>query len=294
MKRLRIILYLFPILLFQTGYSQTQELSVSAAIEQALENNYGIIISQAEEEVSALNNNWGTAGRYPTVSFDAVLNKNLDLETGIGLNWVLFNGFKVKVTKSILESTEDLSAGRLGVMVENTIEEVILGYYKVLLEEERLAVMKTVMELSKDRYDYELKRKELGSSVTYTVLQAENSYLNDKAIFLDQEMNVRAARRNLNFQMAQDPLTSYDFIESFIGDSTHFALSDLQTKMLSSNQSLKNQYINLLMTETDIKLKETALYPRISTSAGITSNLSSVDYYANLNLSYSIYTASDS
>jgi outer membrane protein len=289
MKYLKSIFILLFLTLLQQGYTQTQELSVSGAIQQALENNYGIIISKGNLEVASLNNNWGTAGRYPSVGFEASINKNLDLGTGIGLNWVLFDGFRVKVTKSILESSEDLSSGRLGIMVESTIEEVILAYYRVLLESERLDVLKTVLELSKDRYDYELKRKALGSSVSYTVLQAENNYLSDKATFLDQEMNVRSAKRNLNFQMAQDPLESYDFTEAFLADSTHFVLSDLMSKMLGSNQSLKNQYINLVMKEKDIQLKKASFYPRVSTSAGVTSNLSSADYYANLGLSYSLY-----
>lgn len=311
MRHPKYILISVFVLFLTVGYSQSQPLSISEAIKQALESNYGISISRSDLDIAMLNNNWGTAGKYPTVSFDAALNTSYDLadnslsnraSAGIGMNWILFDGFRINVTKSILESTEDLTSGRLAIIIENTIEDIILAYYAVLLEEENLEVLKTVMDLSRDRYDYELKRKSLGSSVTYEVLQAENIFLSDKASFLNQEMQVRNARRILNFILAAEPTASWEYTESFVGDTTHYSLSDLQTKMLSNNQTLKNQYTNLLLKQEEIKLKESAFYPTISTSVGMDNSLSrsklssssaqsfsSYAPYGNLRLSYDIY-----
>ena len=47
-------------------YSQ-EELTLSGALGRAMDNNYGIIISRAEQEIASINNHWGNAGRYPTV-----------------------------------------------------------------------------------------------------------------------------------------------------------------------------------------------------------------------------------
>ncbi len=79
------------------------------------------------------------------------------LTAGVGLNWVLFDGFRVNITKAKLDNLEALFEGRLGVVIEGTIEDMIMGYYLVLLQQERLKVLQTVMRLSEDRYSYELE-----------------------------------------------------------------------------------------------------------------------------------------
>ena len=93
--------------------------------------------------MAEINNNWGTAGRYPTIGFDASDNNSYELNSGsytnrlsagVGLNWTLFDGFRVNITKARLETLEDLSSGQLAVQVESTIEDIILAYYGVLLQ----------------------------------------------------------------------------------------------------------------------------------------------------------------
>jgi outer membrane protein len=293
--------------------SGQEALGLSGALDRSLDNNYGLIISRAGTEIASINNNWGNAGRYPTVGFDASDNNSYDLRSetfssrlsaGIGLNWVLFDGFRVNITKSRLENLEVLSEGQLGVMIESTIEDVVLAYYNVLLQQEQLAVLETVMELSGDRYRYELDKKALGGSVTYNVLQAQNVYLTDKANFMNQEVVVRNAIRNLNFLMGEDPVRTWTFNEAFEADTTAYRLDDLLSKMKSSNQVLKNQYTNLLLKEDESSLSRSAYSPSLSLGAGVDLSQSwtatgtppavssgSLSPYGNLRLSYDIYSA---
>jgi outer membrane protein TolC len=306
------IIALTGLFAFQAASSQ-EALTLSGALERAMQNNYGVIISRADAEVATINNDWGNAGRYPTIGFDVSENNSYELQdetfssrltAGIGLNWVLFDGFRVNITKSTLDNLESLSEGRLGVMIESTIEDVILGYYNVLLQQEQLAVLQTVMNLSGDRYHYELDRKSLGGSVTYNVLQAKNVYLTDKANYLNQEVVVRNSVRNLNFLMGEAPATTWDFNESFEADTSRYQLGDLLSKMKSSNQTLKNQYTNLLLMENETSLKRAAYAPTFSLGTGINldeswsvpasqlnGNSGSLDVYGNLRLSYDIYSS---
>jgi len=314
MIRLKYLIYILSFVMVPGVTAGQQEvLSLSSALEQALENNYGLIVSRASVDVATINNNWGNAGRYPTIGFDASDNNSYNLtnssytnriSAGIGLNWTLFDGFRVNVTKTKLENLQDLSSGQLAVMVENTIEDIVLGYYNVLLQIEQLEVLKTVMGLSEDRYQYELKRQSLGGSVTYNVLQAQNVFLSDKANFMNQEVIVRNAVRNLNFMMGEEPVKTWMMEESFEADTTSFHLADLLSKMKSSNQTLKNQYTSLLLRENESSLKESAYYPSISLGAGMdyshtwsysngsqTLNSAGLTPYGNLRLSYDIYSA---
>ena len=305
--------YILLSLVFSASAAGQDPLTLSTALEHALENNYGLIISRANLDVAEINNNWGTAGRYPTIGFDASDNNNYELNSseytnrlaaGVGLNWVLFDGFRVNFTKSRLENLEELSSGQLAVQVETTIEDIILVYYSVLLQKEQLKVLQTVMQLSEDRYQYELKKQSLGGSVTYNVLQAKNVYLTDKANFMNQEMLVRNTTRNLNFMMGVEPSQTWDFTESFEPDTSDYILADLLSKMKSDNQALKNQYTGLLLRENETSLQKSAYYPSVSLGAGMdyghtwsysggdqTYNNATMTPYGNVRLSFDIYSA---
>jgi outer membrane protein len=308
--------YIIALLLivFSTGLiAQENDLSISGAIEKTLENNYGIIISKSDVEIAKINNNWGTAGRLPTIGFSATSSNSKEIfdntvsnriSGGIGLNWTIFNGFKVNITKDKLEKLENLTKGRSAVVIENTIQEVIMSYYNILLQKERLEVLNKVMLLSKDRFDYEQARFEIGGSASYNVLLAKNIYLNDKALFLNQEVIVRNAIRNLNFLAGETPSQEWTFTDKFSSDTLNYMLGDLLDKMMANNQTLQNQYVNLLLQQDEINLQRGSLYPRLSLSAGVDNSYSwtkpdaqpdvyteALSPYGNVTLSYDIYSA---
>ncbi len=313
MRVRNISIYLLAALLLTLPLKGQDPLTLSVALETALENNYGIIISRADVEVAQINNNWGTAGRYPTIGFDATDRVGYELNSstttnrvsaGVGLNWLLFDGFSVNITKSKLENLEDLTSGMFAVQVESTIEDIVLGYYYVLLQQERLQVLETVMQLSSDRYQYELKKQSLGGSVTYNVLQAKNVYLTDKANHMNQEVVVRNTVRNLNFFLGIEPTQIWSFDEVFAADSSDYIFGDLLTKMKSTNQILKNQYTALLLKENETSLRKASYYPTISMGAGIdyghnwamsggtqNLNLGTLTPYGSARISYDIYSA---
>ncbi len=302
------------ILLFSIGLrAQDEDLSLSGALEKSLESNYGIIISKSDVKIAKINNNWGTAGRYPTIGFTATSANNYELidtittnrvAFGLNVNWTLFNGFRVKITKDKLEKLENLSKGRSGVVVENTIQDIVLAYYNILLQQKRLEVLNTLMKLSEDRYKYQQTKYEIGGSVTYDVLLAKNIYLDDKASFLNQEVIVKNVIRNLNFLLGEQPTVNWNFTEEFNSDTSEYILGDLMEKMMANNQTLQNQYANLLLQQDEINLQRSALYPRVSLSAGVDNSYSwrkpgsqpeqyteLLSPYGNVTLSYDIYSA---
>ncbi len=316
MKHHKILILLAStlILLGYPAIGQEKLLSLSDAIQTGLGNNYGVIISEYDTEIASLNNNWGTAGRYPSISFSAGSLNSIDIENSdnttvnvlrgdLNMNWTIFDGFRVVITKDKLEQLENLSKGRSAVVIESTIEEIIMSYYAVLLESEKLKLFEQVMTLSEDRYLYEELRNETGNSLVTDLLQAKNVYLEDKAAWLRQSVAVNNAIRYLNFLLGTDPETEYVFTEDFQTDTASYNLDDLSTKMMEGNQSLKNQYINLLLQEKEIDLKKSDLTPSLNLSAGLENsynrslppggsvvNRSALSPYANLSLKYNIFS----
>jgi len=167
-------------------------------LEKALENNYGIVISKSEVDIAEINH-WGTAGKYPNIGFDVNSSNSKELidnttsnriAGSVGLNWAIFNGFRANITKERLAQLESLAKVNAAVVVENTIQEVILSYYNILLQKEKLTVLKNLKTLSEDRYKYIQLKFEVGGTVIYELLQAKNVFLEDKASFLNQEVTV--------------------------------------------------------------------------------------------------------
>ena len=290
-----------------------EKLSLADAISIGLENNYNLRISQKSVEISDENNSWGTAGRYPTIDisvtsinrFDS--NDDADITTNniapsAQLSWTLFNGFRIFNTKSKLEDQFELSKGFNAVAVENTIQSIVLAYFDVLLQKERLKVFEELESLSKDRYERTEASKEIGGAVTYEVLQAKTAWLEDKASLLSQKLNYDNSIRALNLLIGEKDDKVYSEFDDFSTEINNYNLEDLMNKMLASNKTLKNQYLNEVISERDVDIARGGMYPRLSLNAGydfLNSNrkisglpkttADSYDYYGNLTLSLNLF-----
>lgn len=319
-----LILLVFSVSVFS---QETKDLSLTDAIQTALKNNYQITISNKNVESAEIDNSWGNAGRYPNITA-SLSNRNrydntsalssgtgldksrmevgtMGLYPSVALNWNLFNGWAVDITKDNLQLLEEQTKGNTQVLIENTVQGVILAYYQALLQKEKLAVAEKVMQLSRDRYDYVLTQKELGTSVTFDVLQVKTAFLADSANFLMQDVNYKNSVKYMNYLLGDTSETVYNLTEEFLPVDNSYEYLNLRERMLSSNRTLKNQYITQKMMENNIGLAKSSYYPNLSLSAGTDFNQrwtipigndgSSVDdyaydFYLNLTLSYSIYT----
>jgi outer membrane protein TolC len=297
-----------------------EKLQLNEAIVKGLENNFQVQIFKEYTKIAELNNNWGTVGRYPSINIGALSvnrydnspsNMNPDDRTGryaytvspfVDVKWLLFNGFSVKMNKDKLNLLEIYSNGNSALVVENTIQAVILAYYRILLEEERLKVLVQVKDLSGDRYNYEMIRKEIGSAVTFEVLQAKNSFLSDSTNYLLQQLNVKNAYLNLNLLLGESAQNSFVLVDSFLVETNTYVLEDLMKKMMASNRTLRNQFVNQEILKKDIGIKKAGQWPTLSLNGGADYNNSryfynnasdadayTFDYYANFSLSFNLF-----
>ncbi len=311
MKRIIITIFSF-FLVF--GLMAQEELSLESAIVKALENNYDMVLIKQSQQIAELNNDWGTTGRYPYLGLSAGSdNTNNKNETedfvqnrysaGLNLNWTLFDGFSVRINKQRFAELEDLSKQNTAIMVEGTIQSVVLAYYAVLLEKERLNVVREVMELSEDRFSQAKVRKEFGSAVTFDVLQAQNAYLSDKTTFLSQEVAFKNALRDLNFLMAVNDNDKFELVDEFSAIPIDYVLNDLHQQLSSNNKALKNQYINQNLLEHAVNAAKSSYYPSLSLAAGAGLSRTGMDFevrgqswenaanmYGNLTLSYNLFS----
>lgn len=288
MNRFFVVL-LFVCTISTSGAQDT--LSLARAIQIGLQNNFDVQIGKLNLDIAKNNNNWGQAGMLPTINLIggqpnnvtqrkpanpfAVPGKSIsDNLTGqLDVQFTLFDGFFVRLSKQRLDKLEDLSSGNARFLMENTVQGIILGYYSVLLQREQLQVLVKNKEFSKERYDYVKLRKELGGAITFDVLQEQNNYLTDSASVLQQEIFLKNSLRDLNLLLNENINKTYVFTEGIPFENEVYRYEDLRDKMLSSNTNLKNQYISQELVRNSTRLAESNYSPTILLNTGLNGSL---------------------
>ncbi|MFK7921873.1 MAG: TolC family protein [Bacteroidia bacterium] len=268
------------ILLLAIGSVLAQEpLSMSEAVGRGLSNNYSIQIAALDQSVAANNNDWGAAGRYPTLTFSlpgtfnrsqnpgSFLAGRQNLNGNLALDWVLFDGFAIQANKARFALLEEQSAGNAAVVIENNVQAIVLAYQNVLLAEAQLNVLEEVLESSKERAAYESYRRDLGTGSTFELLQFQTAVLTDSTNVISQLLNVRNTRRNINMLMGDPVDKVFIFTDSLATNYQMYDLADLEDRMLASNNSLQNQYLNQRLRAEETRLAKAALYPTVGINA---------------------------
>ncbi|MEM6298032.1 MAG: TolC family protein, partial [Bacteroidota bacterium] len=270
-------LLFLPVLLF----GQNEPLSLQDAIDRTLSQNFDIQVEQKRIERAENNNNWGDAGRFPSIAIEIqqgnslsnienpagfltgdILNNNI--QPALVANWRLFGGGQVKYNKARLQALENETAGNADIIIENAVQNLIKTYYQVTLEWERLRVAKRILTFSQDRYAYVQVQKDLGTAVSAELMLEETNFLTDSAAYVTQKLNYENALRNLNQIMGETDIEAkYDLIDSLDAQPTNYELSSLQTQMLISNANLYRQYLTQLVFKEATRLAEANQYPTV-------------------------------
>lgn len=285
--RIALLLFLFCGNLSVTLYAQPEPLTLEAAIQRGLANNYQIRIARAELEVAENNDHPALTGKRPTVmagvspgasyrnntnpasivSRSAVFNYNVTPQ--VGLNWVLFGGGRVRIARERLQELTQLGTAQLQLQVENSIAALINTYHTALAEQERVSVLEATLALSRDQIEYQNIRREFGQGGTFATLQARDAVLADSSNLLAQRAAFSLARQQLLQLMGEE-----DLDQKLVLTSSLQSLRDLSTPaalenaLLSTNPQLQTLRLNERLAELDIRNIETEFKPSINLTAG--------------------------
>lgn len=279
MKKQHFIFSVFCLLSVFQATAQ-ESLSLADALAEAMAKNYDIRIQQKNVETANLNNALGEAGYFPSLSLNLQQGNRLTsidnptsflagnllnngLTPGAQLNWTIFGGFSAKITKTRLAQLEDESQGNARVILENTLQAVTLGYYRAALEQERVRILREVLKLSSDRYNYVKLKKELGSAVSADMLLEEGNFLQDSTNLINQQLNFRNAVRDLNVLLAAEEINQrYTFSDPLSIEPESYSEEEL-VSALENNSNLQALYRTQKVLETGISLARAAQSPRI-------------------------------
>ena len=317
---------LLIIIAFLSSFSALGQdsLSLKKAIEIGLQKNFDIQLTQKNLAINQIMNSWGEAGSLPQININIGQNNSIsdqrnnpitiapylfqsnDVSGNLALNWTIFNGFGIQANKNKLEQLQIQSENTATLAIENTIHGIILSYYQAKMQKEQLNLIFNLIQLSKEKYDQQVLKSNLGVGVKFELLQYENNLLADSSSFYLQELAFRNSIRNLNLLMGVDIEKEWILSSEIKPELNDKDFNTLKNEMLANNTNIKNQFLNISLNQQDISIAKSSFYPNINlnagtnTSTGILSTndanapidntpIRNLNYYANFTLNFRLF-----
>ena len=280
---LSIIISLIPV-----TYGQ-KAIMAQDAVSIALKYNYDILIARNSSSSDSVNNTPGNAGMLPTVAItgsesysaannirqkysdgtsSTIINANSNsLDANVGLNWTLFDGGKMFVTKRKLNEIQALGEIQFRDRVLQTEYDVILAYYDVVRQKQELASINEVITYNLERVKISQTAYDAGLSPKTNLLQAKIDLNVYQENAINQQTIIIASKRTLNQLLGRNPDIQFDVLDSIpindLGDK-----KELAQKLDSSNTSILAYKKQVDVSKLSLKEMNTLLLPKINFNAG--------------------------
>jgi outer membrane protein len=270
-----------------TSFSQ-QVLTADDAVAIALKNNYDILVARNDAEVAKVNNTPGNAGMLPSIAVTGSDNYSLNsgyqkpaagpatsfanvgssaFAAGAVLNWTLFDGGRMFVTKKKLGEIESLGNIQFRARVLQTAYNVTVAYYDVVRQKQQLASIKEVLTYNQERVTILRTSFGAGLSPKTTFLQAQIDLNVYKENALAQQTVIRNAKRALNLLLCRDAEVEFEASDSIPLNYTPDK-NQLVQKLNTANVDIQAFQKQVEVARQGLKEARTLLFPRISITAG--------------------------
>ena len=292
---------LCPAFLLLTNSLQAQRLlTLEEAIATALQHNYDIMLSKNDSAVAALDYSYRNAVFLPRINGNvgATWNKNNqkqdfangtkregDVKTNnlvgtLTMNWTLFDGGKMFVTRKKAE--ELIRLGELGIkdQVINTVAIVINTYYDIVKQKQQLKAVEEQMSISQTRVDLSQRKLDIGVGAKPDVLQSKVDLNAQKAAQLRQLTLIQQLKETLNQAMNVAPNSTYEVVDS-IPINTQLVLGDVQNNLENTNTTLQLLRKNIDIANYIVRERKAERFPIVSFNSAYNLNRTNNDIALN-------------
>jgi outer membrane protein TolC len=261
-----------------------QELLTPAeAVSLALENNYGIKLSNTDLEIAKNNASILNSGYLPTVTGSAGGTYNRDnteaefadgrvtvlngaessrYNAGVDVNYVLFDGLGRSYNYKQLKNSEQLTELQARQTIENTVLQLFTVYYNVAELAENFNAISQTFAISKDRLIRSQYQFEYGQSTKLVVLNAEVDVNNDSINVMNSKQQLRNFKRDLNLVLGNTLVNDFN-VDTEIQFNTLYNKEELIQKALSNNVSLLQADKSIAINKLGINSEKSAYLPTV-------------------------------
>ena len=274
-------------MIFPVAHAQ-KALTLDDAMKIALKNNFDILVAGNDASIDKVNNTAGNAGMLPTVAVTGSGNYGLsDTKTktapntftnysGLSgttfsasaqLNWTLFDGGKMFVTKSKLGEIQALGEIQFKDKVLQTLFNVIAAYYDVVRQKQQLNSINETLNYNKDRVVISQTGYNAGSLLKSDLLQAKIDLNVNTETAISQQFTIDAALKNLNQLLGGNLNETFDVNDSI---TLNYApdKADLLKKINNSNTSILAFQKQIDIAQLALKESHSLYLPTLNFRAG--------------------------
>jgi outer membrane protein TolC len=253
-----------------------------------LQNNFDIKIASNNLDINKVNATTGNAGMLPRVTAtlvdtNSIQNssqtrqdgtttsldnaKNNSLNYGIGLDWTIFDGFKMFARLDQLKELQKLGEAELKRTMILKISAVNAVYFDLVQQQQQLAALDTTIVISTQRLILAQNRFAIGKSSKLEVLNAQVDLNTDKVALLRQKESYSNRKIALNQVLARDSKVDFKVVDQVPVDEK-LILSELIALAEKQNPQLEAQIINKRVSELELKQIKGERYPMVSVNTG--------------------------
>ena len=263
-------------------------LTMENALKIALENNFEIKIAANNLDIDKTNLAIGNAGMLPKVTANLVdanrienstqtlqngtVNtldnaKNNSLNYGVGLDWTVFDGFKMFARLDQLKELQKLGEAQLKRTIIVKISEVNAVYFDLVQQQQQLSALDTTIVISTQRLTLAQNRFNIGKASKLEVLNAQVDLNTDKVALLRQKESYANRKIILNQILARDSKVDFKVVDQVKVDDK-LVLAELIALAEKQNPQLESEIINKRVSELQLKQIKADRYPRINLTTG--------------------------
>ncbi len=288
---------LFSLLLsFSVGYTQDL-LTKEEAISLALENNYGIRMAENFVKIAENNASIYNSGYLPKVTGNAGVNYNNDnskltaqdgtvsetngaesngYNASVGLNYTIFDGLGRSYNYKKLKETHNLSELEAQTVIQNSLLQIFTNYYEVARITENKKNISESLTISKQRLTRMSYGFDYGQNTKLDVLNAEVDVNNDSIRFINEQRLLANSKRNLNLLLGRN-ITEDFIVATDVSFDLLFNFESLLEKANEYNIEMQKVNKNIEISEYDIKISKSSLYPFLNLNSSYGYNQSNND-----------------
>nr|WP_315218392.1 TolC family protein [uncultured Flavobacterium sp.] len=286
-------------------------LTIENALKIALENNFEIKIASNNLNIDKTNVAVGNAGMLPKLTANLVDSnsiqnstqtrqdgtvtaldnaKNNSLNYGVGLDWTVFDGFKMFAKLDQLKELQKLGEAQLKRTIILKISEVNAVYFDLVQQQQQLTALDTTIMISTKRLELAQNRFKIGKASKLEVLNAQVDLNTDKVTLLKQKESYANRKTVLNQVLARDSSVDFKVVDKVSVDDK-LVLADLMALAEKQNPQLESEIINKRITELQLKQIKGDRYPLIGVNSGYNfvdnqSSLGFTSQFSSKGLSY--------
>jgi outer membrane protein len=284
----KIILNLSLIVTFIPMTFGQKAITAQDAVSIALKYNYDILIARNSSTSDSINNTPGNAGMLPTIAINgsesySTANKiqqkfsdgtsststnanSNSVDANVGLNWTLFDGGKMFVTKRKLNEIQALGEIQFRNRVLQTEYDVILAYYDVVRQKQELTSINEVITYNLERVKISQTSYDAGLSPKTNFLQAKIDLNVYQENAINQQSIIIAAKRTLNQFLGRNADISFE-VQDSIPINDLLDKNELVQELDSSNTSILAYKKQVDVSKLSLKEMNTLLFPRLNFNA---------------------------